>query len=469
MLSVVIIAQFAFLTPLSVTGSPLGWEGPILIEANDSGDAYSAQVAADDEGNAIAVWHQPDGAYNRIWANRYVNGSGWGVAEIIGTNDTASSSIPQLAMDAAGNAFAIWIQYDGTFINISSNRYVVGVGWGTQDTVATDFRANPNPELAIDNSGNAIAIWSNDTFSIFSNRYVAGGDWTGAELVVTNDTWDTIAPEIAMDDAGNAMAVWIQLNGLYGGVWARRYTVGGGWDAATMITVNSSLRVGSASLFADPSGNAIAAWIQADGTISNAVIARYTVGSGWSAPDLFEMDDSGYASGFRIATGGTGDTLAIWRQFNGTLDRIWVNWYVPGLGWMTPHQIVASETSIFDKPRVAVGGNGVAFAAWLMYDWDNWTLWTADFDPIDGWGLPEEMVTLVEGSPAFPELAMTSEGSTFLVWLQHDGIQQSVWAARHAAPGTPPIPEFGLVTLIALGTVAIFTVVRALRDHKATI
>jgi len=37
----------------------------------DAGDAGSPQIAVDAGGNAIAVWHQSDGARDNIWANRF--------------------------------------------------------------------------------------------------------------------------------------------------------------------------------------------------------------------------------------------------------------------------------------------------------------------------------------------------------------------------------------------------------------
>ena len=37
----------------------------------------------DNNGNAEAVWIQNDGTYNRMWANRYVAGQGWGTPQEI--------------------------------------------------------------------------------------------------------------------------------------------------------------------------------------------------------------------------------------------------------------------------------------------------------------------------------------------------------------------------------------------------
>src|SRR4029453_7968470 len=55
--------------------------------------------------------------------------SEWSTATLIETN-TSSAEAPKLAMDADGNAIAVWSQGDGTYTSVWANRYVAGVGWG---------------------------------------------------------------------------------------------------------------------------------------------------------------------------------------------------------------------------------------------------------------------------------------------------------------------------------------------------
>jgi hypothetical protein len=80
------------------------------------------QVAVDPSGNAVAVWKQSDGALDNIWANRYTVGFGWGMAELIETEDLGDAERPQIALDPEGNAIAVWYQDDGTHINVWANR-----------------------------------------------------------------------------------------------------------------------------------------------------------------------------------------------------------------------------------------------------------------------------------------------------------------------------------------------------------
>ncbi len=47
------------------------WGTAVLIETDNAGSAYSPQIAVDAGGNAWAVWEQSDGTRYSIWANRY--------------------------------------------------------------------------------------------------------------------------------------------------------------------------------------------------------------------------------------------------------------------------------------------------------------------------------------------------------------------------------------------------------------
>src|SRR5713226_5301863 len=100
------------------------WGTAQLIETDNAGDAFYPQIAVDAGGNATAVWTQFDGTRNNIWANRFSAGSGaWATAQLIETNDVGPASDSEIVFDAGGNAIAVWEQFDGTRYNIWANLY----------------------------------------------------------------------------------------------------------------------------------------------------------------------------------------------------------------------------------------------------------------------------------------------------------------------------------------------------------
>jgi hypothetical protein len=65
-------------------------------------------------GNPLAV------DYN--WPFTTVDGA-WGTAELIETDNAGTAYKPQVAIDSSGNAIAVWYQNDGTRHNIWANRF----------------------------------------------------------------------------------------------------------------------------------------------------------------------------------------------------------------------------------------------------------------------------------------------------------------------------------------------------------
>jgi len=135
----------------------------------------SPQVAADANGNATVVWAQFDGTRNNIWSNRYTASVGWGAAELMELDDAGDALDPQVAVDANGNAMAVWHQSDGTRNNIWSNRYTAGAGWGAAELIETDNADHAvDPQVAVDPSGRATAVWQQSDGirnNIQSNRF----------------------------------------------------------------------------------------------------------------------------------------------------------------------------------------------------------------------------------------------------------------------------------------------------------
>jgi hypothetical protein len=143
-------------TPASA-GAPGSWGDAWLIETDNAGLANIPQVAVDASGNAVVVWNQDDGIRRNIWANRYVVGSGWGTAELIETDNAGRAWVPQVAVDASGNAVAVWQQDDGTRDNIWANRFFVE---GAPDTTPPIITVTQPQEGT---STNRSSIWVSGT------------------------------------------------------------------------------------------------------------------------------------------------------------------------------------------------------------------------------------------------------------------------------------------------------------------
>jgi hypothetical protein len=252
------------------------WGGAVIIDAGNYHTGVP-QVAVDAGGNAIVVWAQSDSvSVYDIYANRYdaVTGT-WGGAVMINAG-ADSASRPQVALDASGNAIAVWRQDDGVSFDIYARRYDALTGtWGGAVIIDAGNDYASAPQVAVDASGNAIAVWMQEdgvSFNVYANRYDAlTGTWEGV-LIIDATTGKASTPNVSVDASGNAIAVWLQINNIY----ANHYdAVTGTWDGALIIEMGAGNAPNDPQVSVDASGKAIAVWWQWDGTYDNVYVNHF--------------------------------------------------------------------------------------------------------------------------------------------------------------------------------------------------
>ncbi len=420
----------------SFLSGDFGWQTAELIETDNADDASFPQIAVDASGNVVAVWSQSDGARDSIWSNRYVAGSGWGTAQLIETDDAGNASFPKIAVDASGNAVAVWHQSDGMRNNIWSNRYVTDSGWSTAQLIETDNAGGASiPQIVVDASGNAVAVWyQSDGMrdNILSNRYVAGSGWGTAQLIETDDAGDASFPQIAVDALGNAVAVWDQWDGMRSNIWSNRYVAGSGWGTAQLIETDE----GSASapkIAVDAPGNAVVVWHQSDGPQHSILSNRYVAGSGWGTAELIEADE-GRAYSPKIAVDALGNAVAVWHQWDGMRYNTWSNRYVTGSGWGAAALIESNDIGTVDSPQIAMDASGNGLAVWPQENGSREDIWSNRYVVDSGWGTPQLVETDNAGNALYPRIAVDGSGNGIVVWKQFDGTRDNIHANRWAAP-----------------------------------
>ncbi len=439
-----------------------GWRIGELIETENSGNAQFPQVALDASGNAIVVWHHNDGTRFNIYSNRYNADIGWGEAELIETDDSGDARYPQIVIDNSGNALAVWQQYDGTRDNIWSNRYTAGVGWGTAELIETEDAGDAHyPQISIDGSDNAVAVWSHfdgTRYNIWSNRYTADVGWGTAEMIETDNSGHAYNPQVGMDESGNGVVVWQQYDGARYNVHSNIYTAGTGWGTVEIIEDEQGTVSGS-QVALDGSGNAVAVWSQSDGLRNNIWSNRYTADSGWGEAEMIETDNSGPADNPQIVIDGSGNAMVVWRQPSGYRNSIWSNRYTVGAGWGEAELIETDNSGHALSPQIAIDRSGNAVAVWSQYDGTRYNIRSNRYTMGAGWDEAELIETANSGGAYRPQVAVELSVNTVAVWSQSDGIFDNIRANRFVMPDTTPptlivsSPEDGSETDVPVITV----------------
>ncbi|GGX54574.1 hypothetical protein GCM10007392_22480 [Saccharospirillum salsuginis] len=403
------------------------WRTAAPIET-DSGDAGAPQIAFDGNGNAMAVWIQNDGSFDRVWANTWSADSGWGTATVI-SGSTGDAETPQVVFDSNGDARAVWTQLS-TYTNLWVNRYQPGTGWGTAGFIEYNDGNATDPQIAADSAGNLMIVWEQDEpppttpnpTNIWAIYYLSGSGWGTAEKIET-DGGSAQVPKIAFDSDGNAIAVWSQYNGSTEfDIRANIYASGGTWGTPEDIESTDAGNSFNPQIVIDSSDVATVVWSSNDGTRDNIWATSYTAASGWGADELLETDNAGSAFNPQIAVDSADNLIAVWRQHDGTGYNIWANTATPDDGWGTAELVETTDSSA-STPQVAFDGDGNAIAVWTTF-----SIWANTWSPGDGWSTEGLIETDETGSATVPQVGFDHVGNAIAVWAQDDGTRTNIEA-----------------------------------------
>ncbi|MFN0038398.1 MAG: hypothetical protein ACKVP2_02665, partial [Burkholderiales bacterium] len=252
----------------------VGWEPLASIDDAGLADASVPQIALDGLGNGFAVWIQFDNGsgLQLVRSNRFDNDPmsptpGWGTAVPI-QNINGEAAEVRIAADESGNAIAVWTQSDGT-THISANRYANAAWVGAQkiEINAGDAAA---PQIAMNAAGNALVVWEQAVnpprLDIWSAGFNATGNaWGNAQLIETDNTGDARAAQVAMNANGNGFAVWEQSDQQRVNIRSNRFTAGAGWGTVQFVETADG-PADSPDVVLAANGSAIAVWVQDDGS-----------------------------------------------------------------------------------------------------------------------------------------------------------------------------------------------------------
>jgi hypothetical protein len=296
------------------------WGTAALIETEPH-DANFPQITMDSAGNAIAVWAHYDGiSHSKVRANYFdVTDTNWGTSNQIETNPL-SSAFPQAAMDGAGNAIVVWHDHGLNQGTVWAKALFDGI-WSDNENLTGETVIAASPQIATNAADDGIVVWTQWDGS--RNSIWAITTTTGA--VEIQSTYGSGSfPQIAMDDAGNAIAVWYQDNvaDTRTSIWASHFD-GMTWGTAALIESEPSL-ADQPQIAMDGAGNAIAVWRQDDG-LHFRIYTNHFDGTNWGTVQSIGADISGDAANPQIAFDGAGNAIAVWQQWDGTRHSIWAN------------------------------------------------------------------------------------------------------------------------------------------------
>jgi hypothetical protein len=375
-----------------------GWsQTAIRIDGNGADDNTGPQLGIDSTGTAVVVWARADlnATMHTIWAAARTPDGTWNTAIPIDTAAATGEGAakPALAVSANGSAVAVWEQSPNpNRVSPWATVRATSGAWGPPIALhlnpgAAQQGGNLDPQVAMDTSGNAVAVWAEDVGvqsstdpafgpQIYADHYTPGGGWAGPVLLSSYLVAGFCEnPSVAVDDAGDAVVVFSTnpANSPIRAMAARYDGAAKTWSTASFIDACASCmsNIGILSRVAfDPSRNAIAVWSQGQSGGARAMwSARCSSTGAWSPAarldgnlaSIPDVDSPG------LVIDGMGNATAIWLQTSNDPqypNNIFTARYTAG-AWMGAIPLDVEQPGANANPWIASNRNGDAMAIWV--------------------------------------------------------------------------------------------------------
>lgn len=297
------------------------WERPTELQST-SGTPSCPKVGVDATGNALVLWDviQTDtvsgvnfteiySAYRRIgnaWENAYRLSS-----EVVGW----ASLNPQFSTNDNGSAVVVWgagaSRIHTAFFN-PSNRWSNAV---EIESVSGGYLSGPN--VVIDSAGNALALW-NHRLQVLGKFYRAGVGWGSTETISPTD--DVTRVMLKAAEAGDGLVVWTTYNQGMPAMWARPFSTMTS-SFGSVQPLQHPANVYSLDFDIDSAGNALVLWHGIQNFTHYLYATPFTLSNGWQASAAIDPGSSTF-SNLSLDVNETGRAAAVWES-----SAIYANFY----------------------------------------------------------------------------------------------------------------------------------------------
>jgi len=360
------------------------WTADEQINVSTIDPYNSTAMDVDGAGNTYVLWHGDSGqSFSDAVRFRYRSSGGvWSGEEVVAILPCTLATVEcdiglDIAADDAGNAYAVWGDPTNQPGNVYFSYRPAGGSWSSPVQV-NDVSASAQwcPSIAVDGFGNAYVVWEDyrhgdlddeETDIYFSYR-PSGGGWSSDvrvndDAAGANENW---LPEIAVDSTGNAHVIWMSDRTSLNDVYYSYRPAGGSWQTNVRVNDIAGSHVWYFDIAVDGSGNAYVAWIDDHGMDHDVRLAHRPAGGSWQSSERVNLTSCDYPEGVAVAVTDGGAAVVLWNPGYDTARYTMHSRYRTPGGYWRDEELVpdAYSPDQLSQPHVAIDGVGNAYAVW---------------------------------------------------------------------------------------------------------
>jgi hypothetical protein len=301
--------------------SASGLLGLVQTLSEAGATAQNAQVAVDNDGNAVIVWYRQIGSHYHVQARYRSAAGGLGPVETLSLAGQ-HAVFPEVAVDADGDAVIVWRRHDGANYRIQLRHRSAAGTLGPVQNISLAGHNAFNAKVAVRGNGDAVIVWyANDgtNWRIQARARSAFGLWSRIQTLSLAGQ-DAGAPQVALDNDGNAVVVW-QRNSGTDRIQARRRAADGTLGPIQNLSAAGE-DAAEPQVAVDRDGDAVFVWKRSDGT-HERIEARTLSAADTLGPiqTLSEAGQNAFTPKVAVRRA-NGKAVAVWSRFNGTKNRV---------------------------------------------------------------------------------------------------------------------------------------------------
>jgi hypothetical protein len=420
------------------------WQRPVNVSAPLVG-ADSVVVAMNLSGDTVVIWVDADNAVEAV--TRRAGGAFSAPRKVAPAVPGFVVNYPAVAIDEAGNAIAVW-QTDEDFGDAGSVRAAVLPASGRFPGPVTLSRRHPfGASVAMNAVGDAIVTWTIETVSgqvVQAAMRSAGGSFS-RPIDLSADGQAASFSDVAMNAAGDAVVAWPR-GPLRAQIMQAALRPAGGSFSAPINLSAPGQPAAAARVAIDPAGNAVVVWNRSTTTKLVVQAATRAARGAFAMPvDLSSTARDGLEAS--IAMDAAGGAIATWvhEDFMG-LDSsggVQASVRLPNDGFSPPVELSDARYGA-EWPDLAMNPAGAAIVAWdrgtqdPVYDTGVQAAVRPANAPGGSFAAPVNLSVDREKVAFPPQVAIDNSGNAIAVWASaRDGGSLQA-AAYQAAPFPRP-------------------------------
>src|SRR6266581_4475733 len=293
----------------------------------------------------------------------------------------------------------------------------------------TGTAAASNPQVGFDANGNGFSLWQTGNDLLVRRYNAASGTW-GTTLTLDANANTITVPKLYVDASGNAIATWVQSDGTANSIWTSRYSAATNtWSAAVQVDNLITIAVDPVATI-NASGQAAIAWRQpAAGTTTpnNLMVARFT--TAWQAPALVETRTNDITAAPSIAMDSLNNVQVVWTQSDGTAVSTYTNRFSAASGTWGTATLLETGTAATSNAQVGFDQNGNGFALWQTSN----DLLVRRYNGATNTFAAAQTLDMSTTAITTPKLYVDASGNAIATWVQSNGTNNVVWSSLFLA------------------------------------